>query len=169
LEPSNSRPNGLVQSGSAIVAAWIPAFAGMTALQMTPVLLCAATLHLSVQTAESEAANLRYVGSLMRNLPGSFRTTRGSRKAGPHSKGGGQFLLRETRVRKSNRGDRDDTDLAPLGRENLAQGASPGLGSRHRSEPRKGRKKLRPRRLLRPYRGYGFIAAGRGPRACALG
>ena len=30
-------PDGLVQSGSAIVAAWIPAFAGMTALQMTAV------------------------------------------------------------------------------------------------------------------------------------
>ena len=38
-------PDGLVQSGSAIVAAWIPAlrqaqgklFAGMTALQTTPV------------------------------------------------------------------------------------------------------------------------------------
>ena len=37
LEPSNSRPDGLVQSAGAIVAAWIPAFAGMTALQMTPV------------------------------------------------------------------------------------------------------------------------------------
>ena len=38
LGPSNSKPDGVVQSGIAIVAAWIPAFAGMTALQMTPVL-----------------------------------------------------------------------------------------------------------------------------------
>ena len=38
------------------------------------------------------------------------------------------------------------------------------LGSRHGGEPRKGRKKLRPCRLLRPCRGYGFIAVGRGPR-----
>jgi hypothetical protein len=37
LEPSNSRPDGLVQSGSAILAVWIPASAGMTTLQMTPV------------------------------------------------------------------------------------------------------------------------------------
>ena len=36
LEPGNSTPHGLLLSRSAIVAAWIPAFAGMTTLQMTP-------------------------------------------------------------------------------------------------------------------------------------
>jgi hypothetical protein len=59
LEPSNSGPDGLVQSGSAIVAAWIPAFAGMTALQMTPLPRSERSVQLSVVPAKTGLGKTR--------------------------------------------------------------------------------------------------------------
>jgi hypothetical protein len=72
------------------------------------------------------------------------------------------------RVRKCIRFRRILASSAPSGAENLAQGASPGLGLRRAGEPRKGRERVPRHTLLYPSAAMGLLR-GLFSRARALG